>query len=72
MRGAITNDFIAVTLDGELRGFHFGGSRVGKIRGMTERIPVFAFEEEAFPLEKIWDTQRQDDVYLARAHRPIT
>lgn len=50
MRGAITNDFIAVTLDGGLR-VPFRGSRAGEIRGMTGRIPLFAWEE-AFPLEK--------------------
>lgn len=50
MRGAITNDFIAVTLDEGLR-VPFRGSRAGEIRGMTERIPLFAWEE-AFPLEK--------------------
>lgn len=61
VRGAITNDFIAVTLDGGLR-VPFRGSRAGEIRGMTGRIPLFA-SEEAFPLEKIRDTRRRSDTY---------
>lgn len=69
VRGAITNDFIAVTLDGGLR-VPFRGSRAGEIRGMTGRIPLFAWEE-AFPLEKIRDTRRRSGTYLARTHRPI-
>jgi len=67
VRGAITNDFIAVTLDGGLR-VPFRGSRAGEIRGMTGRIPLFAWEE-AFPLEKIRNTRRSG-TYLARTHRP--
>lgn len=69
VRGAITNDFIAVTLDGGLR-VPFRGSRAGEIRGMTGRIPLFAWEE-AFPLEKIRDTRRRrSGTYLARTHQP--
>lgn len=49
-------------------GVPFRGSRYGKIRGMTGRIPVFAFEEEAFPLEKIRDTR---DVGATRISREL-